>query len=151
MTLFDADTCYINRKFIWVLITRATELYNITIYLNSKEVNEQLKFSKLKQYLRLKISGYKQQDVKKGRVIDNDKYVDEIYILKLLDNFNYSSGCKICIEEFYIHFDNDNNINSNISLNRLKNNLAHHIDNVELICVDCNKKLSNKNTSIFIE
>ncbi len=40
MTLFDADSCYINRNFIWVLITKATELKNITIYLNSKQVKE---------------------------------------------------------------------------------------------------------------
>jgi hypothetical protein len=151
MTMFDADTCYVNRKFIWVLITRATELNNITLYLNSKEQNEKLKYSKIKQYFKIKINGYKHQDKIKNRNIIEDKYIDENYILISLDYFNYSSGCKMCFEEFYIDFDNDNNINSNISVNRLDNNIAHHYDNVEIICVDCNKNLSNKNMNIIIE
>ena len=40
---------------------------------------------------------------------------------------------------------NNNNVKSNISLNRLDNNLPHITINVELMCVICNKSESNTN------
>jgi hypothetical protein len=55
MAIFDTNACYIDRRFIWTAITRATKLNNITIFLHSEK---KLKEYKIRQYFDSKISAY---------------------------------------------------------------------------------------------
>ena len=37
----------------------------------------------------------------------------------------------------------DNNVYSNITANRVNNMIGHEIDNCEICCFDCNRKIKN--------
>jgi len=60
LTIFDVNTPYVDRFYIWTAITRSTDLSQVTIFQHSE--NEiQLKDSKKKQYVKNKITEYKYQ------------------------------------------------------------------------------------------
>ena len=53
----------------------------------------------------------------------------------------YCPNCNIILD---IDIDLNNNITSNISADRIDNSKGHNKDNIKILCVDCNKKKSNK-------
>ena len=72
-TVFDCNTPYVDRNFIWTALTRATDLKNITIFEHSIEECQVLEESKKKQKITLKIEGYKAQDKQAKRSFKRTK------------------------------------------------------------------------------
>ena len=84
ITIFDTNTPYVSRNWIWTAITRATDFNNITIFIHSGKEVERLEHFKLMQYFDLKIKGYKEQDKKCHRKYNPDDYISSYWICHML-------------------------------------------------------------------
>ena len=94
----------------------------------------------VENYLRNKIRSYKNQDAKAGREIESDEYIDETWLMGLINTNCECCGCILTID-----FDGKNVI-SNMSAQRCLNDVAHFKSNCKGLCIDCNKGLSNTNS-----
>ena len=136
VTLFDCNTAYVDRNFVWTAITRVRDLKNITFFEHSPEEVQRLEDAKLRQFIKLKIDGNKRQDIDAKRKIEKDKYVDvQWFSQQVLAN----DRCPLCCCKYYIVTDEKNKIMCNISIDRIDNRIAHHRDNCHLMCIECNK------------
>ena len=71
-------------------------------------------------------------------------------MIGLLLNMKKNDKCKYCHEPLEYELV-DNNVYSNITANRINNMIGHEIDNCEICCIDCNRKIKNiDNTSDFL-
>jgi len=144
MTIFDVNTPYVDRYFIWTALTRATDFKNITIYEHSQEDVISLRQSKVKQYFEHKVDNYKRQDKKAGR-----KWIEEEYISADWFNNEYHKltikSCISCKTPYEIpHIDHNANVTSTLTADRINNSLPHTTNNVRLICLNCNRIRGNK-------
>ena len=130
-TVFDCNTPYVDRNFIWTALTRATDLKNITIFEHSIEECQFLEESKKKQKLTLKIEGYKCQDKQAKRTFNNDDYVNVIWIK------SQEQKCFNCGIHFYFHMENGD-VETNLTVDRIDNRIAHIKKNCRLCCLKCN-------------
>jgi len=89
----------------------------------------------INNYFNNKIDGYKKQDLKCNRDI-NHNYVNVEWLRSCLGK---SCNCGLVFEII----NNNNNITSNITANRLDNDLSHSIYNIIPMCITCNTSLSN--------
>lgn len=147
ITIFECDSPYVNRKWVWTAITRTTDLNDITIFKTNDKELEMLKGYKRLQYLKLKIAGYIRQDKHAGREIDKEEYITPEWFYENLQKQKLQ--CLYCKEGFYATLA-DGKCNSNITADRKDNNIAHHQDNCVLSCTNCNRKRSDKNLPINI-
>ena len=134
--LFDCNTPYVDRNFVWTALTRARELKNITYFHHSDYEVQRLENSRLLQYLKLKIENYKRQDLDAKRKINRDKYVDIEWFTK---EINGNEVCPLCNSKYYIVLDDNNDVRCNISIDRLDNTIPHIKENCHLLCIECNK------------
>ena len=146
-TIFDANTPYINRQWVWTSLTRTDDLSKITIF--EHDMNEvcQLSVSKRRQYFANKVEGYKSQDRRAGRTWneieinpdDEDEkyrpYVDPEWIRDTAEK--QQMQCALCPTLFEICLDNGN-VTSNVTVDRINNNIAHLKSNCKLTCIKCN-------------
>ena len=142
ITIFDSNIPHTDRKFLWTAITRARKLDNVSIFIHSQSEVEALTQSKIRLYFNIKVNGYKAQDKKANREFDENNYVSEQWINEKLTECNYT--CKYCKIYFDLSIDENANINSNISVDRINNKLPHAKANCQLCCVSCNKSKSDK-------
>ena len=102
ITIFDCNTPYVDREFVWTAITRARELKNITFFEHSANEIKRLEESKLKQFLKLKIDGYKRQDLDAKRTICNEMYIDVEWFS---DQIFTHQNCTVCNTKYYYVLD----------------------------------------------
>ena len=107
VTLFDCNTPYVDRHFVWTAITRVRDLKNVTYFEHSNDEVERLEQTKMIQYLKLKIENYKKQDLEAKRNIVKDKYIDVDWLLHQIDNNHY---CTLCNCKYYLVRDNNNDV-----------------------------------------
>ena len=114
-----------------------------------KELNN-LYFNKnnndLLNFIKKKISGYKQQDIKKNKLDKNnfiscDKTVELLVISKL--------KCFYCNRDMKIKYENSRD-KQQWTLDRIDNDLGHNNDNVKIACLDCNLKRRRINMEKFL-
>jgi len=134
-TIFDLDLSYMSRRRIYTALTRARRFDNITIYLNNDNMVQQFKENRYKQYFKFKIDNYKIQDRKKSRTYTDEDYIDHEFFT---NHMKSSMLCKVCSKAFELYLDNDNNVQSNITVDRIDNSLAHIKTNCFLSCIHCN-------------
>ena len=135
ITIFDCNTPYVDRYFIWTALTRSTNLKNVQIYKHSIDEVMSLKNSRVKLYFNQKIQGYKQQDKKSGKQHNSDDYIDPEWF-KL--QYRIHKKCPLCNVLFEYYIINDNKVTSNITADRIDNNKPHIKSNCKLACVSCN-------------
>jgi ATP-dependent exoDNAse (exonuclease V) alpha subunit len=75
VTIFDCNTPYVDRFWLYTAITRCRELNNISVFIHDEKQLRTLEKCKFKQYINNKIDGYVDQDKLAGREITTD-YVD---------------------------------------------------------------------------
>ena len=136
VTLFDCNTPYVSRNFVWTAITRVRELDNITYYEHSPDEIQRLQESQIIQYLKLKIENYKKQDIDAKRNICVENYIDVNWLMNEIGKHDY---CSLCNCQYYMVRDSNNDIRCNISVDRLDNDMDHTKENCHLLCVECNK------------
>ena len=136
VTLFDCNTPYVDRNFVWTAITRVRELDNITYFEHPDDEIQRLENSRLLQYLKLKIDFYKKQDIDAKRSINKETYIDVEWFT---DQINCHERCSLCNVNYYMVLDESNNVFCNISVDRVDNDGFHSKDNCQLLCIECNK------------
>ena len=92
------------------------------------ELNKQFIMS----YFDRKIENYKMQDRSAKRKIPKEGYVDSKWFIDNINNQCNYSGC-----EFYLNI-NKGNISSNLSAQRVNNELTNTLDNIVPYYVRCN-------------
>ena len=134
-TIFDLNTPYINRNWIWTSITRTDDLSKITVFEHNIDEVNSLTASKMVQYFTMKVGNYKLQDKKAGRTFKNDEYVTAEWIRTTKkDQKNECCICK-CPLELCL---NDGTVTSNVTVDRINNKFAHTKTNCKLSCIKCN-------------
>ena len=94
--------------------------------------DEQLTKEMIVKYFNNKVEGYKQQDKKGNRHINEKTYVGPTWCIEK------SKGCcEKCGVKFEIELNNCK-LTSYFTAQRLDNNFAHTIDNCQAWCVYCN-------------
>ena len=147
LLICDINLPYINNKWIYVMITRVDEFKKLRFLISHNETVNIHDNNLFKRYILQKINGYKLQDNKKRLKYNEIDYINVDEFLNMLNNIK---SCYKCNDKYDYEINNDK-ITSNISLNRLDNSNAHIIKNVELMCVNCNKSLSNNdNHKLYI-
>jgi 5-methylcytosine-specific restriction endonuclease McrA len=168
ITIFDSNTDYCDRRFLWVAITRCRALQDVNIYIHSESEVNSLKNSRLRLYYKNKIIGYKHQDTKANRnfrnIIDygkdkyntyfgcltnimyNDQiqyheYVNHEWLEKKLKKCKFK--CNNCDKHMEIYID-DATVKSNITIDRVNSKLPHIISNCQLLCHSCNSAKGNR-------
>jgi DNA-directed RNA polymerase subunit N (RpoN/RPB10) len=92
-------------------------------------------------YFNRKVSGYKKQDTTTGRLIPKEFYVTAEELE------SYANGkCFSCGTHLYLDF-KDGNVITNITADRIDNDIGHQLDNIRPCCRACNCALSNKNSN----
>ncbi len=146
MTIFDVNTPYVDRFFVWTALTRATDFNNVTIFEHPKTEISSLYKSKVKQYFDQKVESYKKQDKIAGRKWDKevDDYVDADWFNDEYFKLQVKSciACRIPYEPPLI--DCYGIVHSNITADRINNKLPHTQINCRLLCKQCNCTRGNK-------
>lgn len=135
ISIFDTNTSYVDRYFIWTAITRATDLNNVQIFEYSEREVMSLKRSWVRLYFSHKVQGYKHQDNKAGRQYNNKDYIDPVWF-KI--QFRNHKCCPLCGCLFEVSILEDNRVTSNITADRIDNIKPHTISNCRLMCTKCN-------------
>ena len=135
ITIFDYNLPFITRKWLWVSITRSRSLKQIKFY-NGKD--NDLSDKLLDKYFKNKIAGYMESDKKAKFNITPDDYINVEWLKNGLGKM-----CCRCSRPFNIYVKNCN-VYSDLTANRIDNEEAHHIDNIEYCCTTCNSSLSNR-------
>ena len=135
-TIFDSNTPYVDKYWLYTAMTRCRKLSQLSVYIHSEEEVAKLEMAKFKQYINFKIEGYKEQDKSAGRKIDTKNYVDFNWFEQ---EYAKNSTCYHCNCCFEIDLDEHNKVHSNISFDRLDDEMCHSKDNLVLSCVNCNR------------
>jgi len=139
ITIFDCNTAYADKRFIWTAITRCVSLDHINFFIHDERDVKSLNRSRIDLYINSKIEGYKLQDKKACRKIENFVNINWFY-----NNFDLNyQYCKYCDCRLLFEL-NNGNCYSNITFDRLDNDKCHSIDNLQIICNECNTRKSNK-------
>ena len=137
ITIFDYKFKHVDRNWLWVATTRATYLNKVYFY-NYKADND-LYDTLINSYFERKILQYIKQDKEAKRIIDKDNFVNIEWLTRCINQH-----CRQCNTDLYIDVNDNQYISSNISANRINNDVAHHLNNIEPMCVNCNCSLSNR-------
>ena len=147
ITIFDSNLPYVNRKFLWTGITRARKIENISVFIHSKNEVERLTESRIKQYFNFKINSYKQQDKIKNRTYNDEDFVNHDWIVDKMEKSKMI--CLGCNKYLEINLDENNDVISNITIDRIDNKLPHIQKNCQILCHHCNVSKSNRFNKLF--
>lgn len=138
-TIFDINTPYVSREWVYTALTRITDFNNMRIFWHSDESILSLENSKVQQYIKFKIANYSR--------IDKERFTDNIFetisYKQTEELLNKYPSCVSCDSKFYFILHNGD-INSNFTLDRIDNTHAHTVNNVRCLCTKCNCALSNR-------
>ena len=143
VTIFDANTPYADRFFLWTALTRATDFDNVTIFQHSEDEVSALNKSKVKQYFTQKVDGYKRQDKVAGRTWEKDEFVDPDFINDEYGKLQVKC-CLCCKSPYELVVGEDGQVTSNITIDRIDSNIAHIKSNSRLLCKNCNCTKGNR-------
>ena len=138
ITIFDYKYKHITREWLYVAITRATDLNNVYFY--EYEENNELYDTIVKSYFQRKINGYEKQDLQAKRTIDKNNFVNIKWLMSCINQ-----PCFNCNNNLYVDVNSNGYCNSNITADRVDNQQDHNLDNIRPCCYHCNVSLSNRN------
>ena len=136
ITIFDLNLPYVSKEHVWVAITRARSLQNIQIFIHPEKEVQSYTQARLKQYFNFKINNYKNQDKKANRDFISDDYIDEDFIFNQIKKTN--NKCSYCKKDLELFIDNENNVKSDLTIDRINNKLPHIKSNCKICCLICN-------------
>ena len=132
ITIFDWNFFFVNRKWLYTAVTRATELKNVWFFNGPTEEFDE---TTLNRYLSKKVENYKKQDLEHGREITGN-FVTEAWLKSPFGKI--CSSCGDCLR-----FDVKNGkVESNLTADRVDNDECHHLNNIVPLCVSCNQRKS---------
>ena len=132
ITIHEWDRSYlVSREWLWCGLTRARDFNKVAFFKNEK-ADEKMEKQLLINYLKNKIDGYKKQDLKAGRELNEHNYIDEGWCLDRL-----KGTCQKCGVDFFIET-KKGVLSSNFTAQRQDNAFSHTKDNCQSFCVYCN-------------
>ena len=130
--IHEWDRSYlVSREWIWTAYTRARDFNKVAFFKNEK-AEEKMEKQLLINYLKNKIEGYKRQDLKSGRELNEDNYIDVGWCMDRL-----KGTCQKCGGDFHIEI-KKGTLTSNFTAQRQDNLFAHTKDNAIAFCCYCN-------------
>ena len=112
----------VTREWSWCALMRSTDFDNVLFY-ESAEAENELDETTFPKYWLNKINTYKLQDQKANREINESKYVDPSWFMKRVYSHSNNCGCNFGFEI------KSGFLTSNMTCQRLDNNIAHESDN----------------------
>ena len=134
IVIYDWNKWYCEREWFFTAITRAKDFNRIKFF---KYDDDDKSKEFVEQYFDNKVLNYKEQDSKANRDI-SENYVDRSFLMNLMN-----THCENCGEVLTVDFENGKVV-SNISCQRVNNDISHSRDNCIGFCVQCNCAFSNK-------
>ena len=132
ITIHEWNKSYlVSREWIWTAYTRARDFNKVAFFKNEK-ADEKMEKELLINYLKNKIEGYKKQDMKAGRELNEDNYVDVNFCMERL-----KGTCQKCGGDFHIEI-KKGTLSSNFTCQRVDNDFSHTKDNCVAYCNYCN-------------
>ena len=132
ITIHEWDRSYlVSREWVWTSLTRARDFNKVAFFKNEK-ANERMEKQLLINYLKNKIDGYKKQDLKAGRELNENNFVDVNFCMERL-----KGTCQKCGGDFHIEI-KKGALSSNFTCQRVDNNFSHTKDNCVAYCNYCN-------------
>ena len=132
ITIHEWDkTHLVSRAWLWTSITRCTDINKVKFY-KSSDYSAELSETTLQKYLENKILNYKAQDIKAGRPIDENKYINARWLYERMN-----ARCNMCGCNFEFNF-KGGMLTSNLTAQRLNNADSHHKENCVAFCRYCN-------------
>jgi hypothetical protein len=107
----------------------------VTFFINSDDKRNQFKDFRITQYFKFKIENYKNQDKLKNREYKEEEYISHEWFILQFEKNNY---CKFCNNTFNLYLNEENNVSSDITADRINNDLPHTKNNCFLSCYICN-------------
>ena len=138
ITIFDYTHWLVDREWFWVCITRTRDLNKVKFYKYSNDTNDTFNKRCIVNYLNRKVQAYKEQDRAGKRTIDKEHYIDAEWLLERM-----KSNCNRCGVDFILQI-NKGTIYSNLTAQRLQNDICHTKENCIAYCKRCNCSESNK-------
>lgn len=131
------DWCYfrVSRKWIYTAVTRATHLDNVCFYDYEEDREDE---SILDSYLDMKVRRYREHDIKAGRAIVEQGYIDREWLKGC-----FGKSCNSC-GDCMMYSIEDKIVSSNLTAQRLDNTIGHEVDNIVPYCLYCNCAVSNR-------
>jgi hypothetical protein len=118
-------------------------LFNNT-YNNNELINPR-HIAMIVSHIKAKISGYKQQDILKGKFLESD-FVSFDNVIGLLNQSKMR--CHYCACETYLLYEIVRE-NKQWSLDRINNEIGHNRNNLLIACLECNLKRRRTNKDAF--
>ena len=137
IVIYDWSKWCCCRNWYWTSLTQCRDLNRVKFYKYDADDNAMSKL-RVETYFKNKIMNYEEQDKKAGRDVEDGDYVDVDFLMNLMN-----TQCENCNEPLVIDFE-DGRIVSNITCQRVNNELGHFKDNCIGLCVQCNCAFSNK-------
>ena len=132
ITIHEWDKSYlVSREWAWTALTRARDFNKVAFFKNDK-ADEKMEKQLLINYLKNKIDGYKKQDLKAGRELNEKNYVDVNFCMERL-----RGTCQKCGGDFHIEI-KKGALSSNFTCQRVDNEFSHTKDNCVAFCNYCN-------------
>ena len=132
ITIHEWDRSYlVSREWVWASLTRARDFNKVAFFKNEK-AEEKMEQQLLINYLKNKIDGYKKQDLKAGRELNENNFVDVNFCMERL-----KGTCQKCGGDFHIEI-KKGTLSSNFTCQRVDNNFSHTKDNCVAYCNYCN-------------
>ena len=132
ITIHEWDKSYlVSREWLWTSLTRARDFNKVAFFKNDK-IDEKMEKQLLINYLKKKIDGYKKQDLKAGRELNEKNYVDVNFCMERL-----RGTCQKCGGDFHIEI-KKGALSSNFTCQRVDNEFSHTKDNCVAYCCYCN-------------
>ena len=131
ITIHEYNLPMASRAWLYCAITRCVDFKQVKFYHNPT-FDKQMDKNMIMRYFKNKIEGYKAQDKKASREIDEAKYITPEWCLNRM-----RGKCEKCNVPFNFEVVKGK-LCSIFSCQRLDNSIAHHIDNSTSYCVYCN-------------
>ena len=134
ITIFDYNHFLVKDypEWIYTALTRCRDLNKVKFFRYSKDTNDEFNKQNTISYFERKIEAYKEQDKKAKRNIPKAGYVNAEWFID-----NIKNQCNYCGCGFHIDIRNGN-IMSNLTCQRVNNELTHTLDNIVPYCCRCN-------------
>ena len=136
--IFDYKDKLVNWRWLWTAITRATQFETVYVYRYNNDKDDNFDNNLLRSYFDKTKVNYKIQDKLGHREICKDYINSDCFF------DNLGATCDICKCELIYHTYNGG-ITSNITADRINNNICHSLNNCKICCVRCNASKSKSN------
>jgi hypothetical protein len=124
--IFDYNNKLVNWRWLWTDITRATQIENAYFYRYNNDKEDKFSNNFLRSYVDKQVSNYKLQEKLGKRKILTDYINGDWFIDKL------GATCNMCNCELIYNIQANGAITSNITADRIDNNISHSLNNCKI-------------------